>query len=73
MTGFDRDNHAVRPAGSKKFELDHYNGKLAGVCGGIANYLGVNPLIVRAVFLAGTLFGFGSFLVIYLVIWLLAK
>jgi phage shock protein PspC (stress-responsive transcriptional regulator) len=73
MTGFDRNNHAVRPAGSKQFALDRRDGKIAGVCGGIANYLGVNPLIVRAIFLAGTLFGFGSFLVIYLVIWLLAK
>lgn len=72
MTQLDRRSDAVRPAGTKKFRLDRADAKVAGVCGGIAKYFGINPLVVRGIFLAGTLFGFGSFLIIYLAIWLLA-
>lgn len=72
MTGLDRRNDAVRPAGEKKFRLDKANGKIAGVCGGIARYFGVDPLIVRIVFALGAVAGFGSFILIYLAIWLLA-
>lgn len=55
------------------FRLDKSNAKLAGVCGGIANYFNIDPLIVRLVFAIGAVAGFGSFILIYLVIWLLAK
>ena len=58
---------------SPSFRLDKSGAKLAGVCGGIANYMNIDPLIVRLVFVIGTLVGFGSFLLIYLAIWLLAK
>ena len=63
-----------RPAGSapKKFRLDKTDGKIFGVCSGLANYMNVDPLIVRSVFVIGALLGFGSFLVIYLAIALLA-
>lgn len=41
---------------------------IAGVCGGIADYLGIDALFVRAVFLVLTLFkGIGALL--YLVLW----
>ena len=56
-----------------KFRLDRLDGKLFGVCGGLANYMNVDPLIVRLVFVAGTIFGFGSFILIYLAIALLAE
>jgi phage shock protein PspC (stress-responsive transcriptional regulator) len=59
-------------APSRGFRLDRAEGKLFGVCAGIANYTNVDPLIVRAVFVAGTVFGFGSFVLIYLAIALLA-
>ena len=47
-------------------------GKDFGVCAGLANYMNVDPMIVRLVFVAGTIFGFGSFILIYLAIALLA-
>lgn len=56
-----------------KFRLDHAGGKLAGVCGGIANYFNIDPLIVRIVFTVGTIAGFGLFALVYLAIWLLAE
>ena len=73
MSKLDRNNQPVRPASAKSFGLDHADGKIAGVCGGIANYFGINPLIVRLVFLVGAVAGFGSFILIYLAIWLLAN
>jgi phage shock protein PspC (stress-responsive transcriptional regulator) len=57
---------------SKSFRLDKQDGKLMGVCSGIANYFGIDPWLVRIGFVAGTLLGFGSFIVIYLLIALIA-
>ena len=68
MSSLDR-----RPAGPTGFHLDRVDGKVFGVCAGLANYMNVDPMIVRLVFVAGTVFGFGSFILIYLVIALLAK
>lgn len=70
MSALDR-----RPAGGGApagFHKDRTNAKVFGVCGGIANYMNVDPMIVRLVFVAGTIFGFGSFVLIYLAIALLA-
>ena len=61
------------PGAPKKFRLDQMDGKIGGVCAGIGNYFGMDPLIVRLVFAVGAVAGFGSFIVIYLAIWLLAK
>lgn len=44
---------------------------LTGVCGGVAEYAGVDANLVRLVVVLGTLFGFGSLLVAYVVAWLL--
>ena len=44
---------------------------IAGVCGGIARYLGVDANLVRLVVVIGTILGFGSLLVAYLVAWIL--
>ena len=57
---------------TKSFRLDRRNAKLWGVCSGIANYFGIDPLWVRIGLVAGTLVGFGSFLLIYAAIALIA-
>lgn len=71
-----RGTNEVRRSGSgapsRGFRLDKANGKVFGVCAGIADYLNADPLIVRAVFVLGTVFGVGSFILIYLAIALLA-
>jgi phage shock protein PspC (stress-responsive transcriptional regulator) len=64
-----------RPAGDGApagFHLDRAEGKVFGVCAGIARSMNVDPLLVRLVFVAGTILGFGSFILIYLAIALLA-
>lgn len=70
MSNIDRRNTGADLF--KSFRLDKANGKLMGVCAGLANYFKVDPMIVRAVFVIGTLVGFGSFILIYLAIALLA-
>jgi phage shock protein C len=69
MSPLDHRSQGDTPA---KFRLDRASGKVFGVCAGLATYMNVDPLIVRAVFVLGTLFGFGSFILIYLAIALLA-
>lgn len=45
--------------------------KIAGICGGIAKYLNVDPTVVRILFLVSIFFGFLG-LWAYLVVWLVA-
>ncbi|MGH1563534.1 PspC domain-containing protein [Mumia sp. DW29H23] len=44
---------------------------IAGVCGGLARYLGVDPTVVRLAFVVLTVLGLGSMVLVYLVAWLL--
>lgn len=55
----------------KKFVLSSSDKKIAGVCGGIAEYFGVDTLLVRIAFVVFTVIGSLSFWV-YLLLWLLA-
>ncbi|MFC4254682.1 PspC domain-containing protein [Altererythrobacter xixiisoli] len=54
------------------FRLDKANGKLMGVCSGLANRFGMDPLAWRLIFALGALLGFGSVIILYLAIGLLA-
>lgn len=45
------------------------NKMLAGVCGGVAEYLGWDPTIVRVIWIVLTLAG-GSGILLYLILWL---
>ena len=54
------------------FRLDKTNGKVMGVCAGLANHFGGDPMIWRLAFVLGTVFGFGSLVIVYLAIGLLA-
>ncbi len=41
---------------------------LLGVCGGIAEYLGWDSTLVRLIFVLAAIFGFGSFVLFYLIL-----
>ena len=56
---------------NKKFYLSETDRKLGGVCGGIAEYFEIDSLLVRIGFLV-LLFGLGTGLLAYLLLWLLA-
>jgi len=54
----------------KRLYRDLENARIAGVCGGISNYFGIDVVIIRAIFLLGFLFaGFGF--PIYIILWIL--
>lgn len=61
----------VTPA-RRGFHLDKANAKFMGVCSGIADSFGWDVTLVRVGFVVGTLLGFGSLLIVYLAIGLLA-
>jgi len=44
---------------------------VAGVCSGVARYLGVDPTLVRLLAVLGIFFSFGTALVAYVVAWVL--
>ena len=74
MSGLRFEDEPIRAvdAPRKKFRLDKTNGKLMGVSAGIADYFGWDVTLVRAAWVVGTLVGFGSLILIYLAIGLLA-
>jgi phage shock protein PspC (stress-responsive transcriptional regulator) len=44
---------------------------LSGVCGGIAQYTGVDANLVRLLVVLGTIFGAGSLVIAYIAAWVL--
>lgn len=68
MSAFDHNEGAS----ARSFHLDHANAKLMGVCGGIGEFAGIDPTLVRIGFVATTLLGFGAPVVLYLAIGLMA-
>jgi phage shock protein PspC (stress-responsive transcriptional regulator) len=44
---------------------------LAGVCGGLAEYFAVDPVIVRLVFVLAVVFGAGSGILAYIILWII--
>jgi len=55
----------------KRFYLSETDKKIAGVCGGLAEYLNIDSLLVRVAFIL-FLFSFGGGLIAYVVLWLCA-
>lgn len=60
--------------GKKELFRDDRNGKIAGVCAGLADYFGWELWLIRVVALASLLLGFGGFLpVLYIVGWIVLE
>lgn len=55
----------------RSFRLDRSNRKIFGVCGGLAKYFSIDPLLVRIGVVAATLI-FGLPLILYIVVALVA-
>jgi len=54
----------------KRLYLSNKDKKIAGVCGGVARYLGVDPTVVRLAWILLSLV-WGAGLLLYLLAWLL--
>jgi len=59
------------PTSPKRLVRRRDDQTIGGVCSGVAAYLGVDVTLVRLVTVLGAVFGFGTFIVAYLVGWLL--
>ena len=54
------------------FRPNKERGKLKGVCAGISDYFGLDVTLVRLAWAIGTLAGFGTLVLIYIAIGLIA-
>ena len=55
----------------KKFVRSAEN-VVGGVCGGLGNYFGVDPIFFRLAFVLGAIFGYGSPIIVYIIIWMIS-
>lgn len=55
---------------TKRVYRDPDNCVLGGVCSGLGAYMGVDPIIVRIIFIV-IFFGFGAGLLIYIILWII--
>ncbi len=51
-----------------KLMLNRANKKIIGVCAGLADWSGIDVTVIRILFVLATIFGFGSALLIYVIL-----
>ena len=51
-----------------RLTLDKTNKKILGVCAGLANWSGIDAMIIRLIFAVTTVVGFGSPVLIYILL-----
>jgi phage shock protein C len=52
----------------KKLYRSRQHRMISGVCGGLGEYFGIDPTLMRILFIAATFIGFGSAILIYLIL-----
>lgn len=68
----DLDHKPAVGVPNQGFRLDRSGAKIWGVCGGIANSTGIDPMLVRIGFVIGALISVGTAAIIYAAIGLIA-
>lgn len=58
---------STQPPSRTNFYLDKRNGKLMGVCAGLADYTGFDVTLVRILFILGVFMGAGALIPVYFV------
>ena len=58
---------STQPPSRTNFYLDKKNGKLMGVCAGLADYTGFDVTLVRILFVLGVFMGAGALIPVYFV------
>lgn len=56
---------------AKQLTRSFNNSYIAGICGGLASYFEVDPVLVRIAAVAGLILSGGTFLIIYLAAWII--
>ncbi len=55
--------------GTKRLYRSRTNRKIAGVCGGLGEYLNIDPTIMRLIYIMVILFSVGLGLIAYVLMW----
>lgn len=55
----------------KKLYLSNKDRKIAGFCGGLAEYFNLDPTLVRLLYVAFSFISMGTGVLIYLIAWLI--
>lgn len=55
----------------RKLYLSDQDRKIAGVCGGLAEYFGIDSTIVRILWALAVMVSYGTGFILYLVFWLI--
>ena len=58
-------------AKNKKLLRSTKNRMVAGVCGGIGEYFGVDPTVIRLVWVIFTLISMGAGIIAYIIAWII--
>jgi phage shock protein C len=58
------------PRAARQLMRSRYNKKIAGVCGGFAEYLEVDPTLVRVIWLALAFLPFPGAILAYIIAWI---
>lgn len=59
------------PAPAKPLRRSRKNKVIGGVCGGFADYFGLDVVLVRLIWVLVTILGVGSALIAYLICWII--
>jgi len=54
----------------KKLYRSSANRWLGGVCGGLGEYLGMDPTVVRILYIIGTFLSMGFGILLYIILWI---
>ncbi len=57
------------PVVDRKLTRSRHDKKIAGVCGGLGEYMGVDPTLVRLIWLVAVIFG-GTGVLAYIIAWI---
>jgi phage shock protein C len=55
---------------SKILYRSRTNRQVAGICGGLGEFFGIDPTIMRLLFIFGVIFGYGFLLLVYFVMFI---
>lgn len=70
-TPYPPPSHSRPERSSRRLARSRSNRMIAGVCGGLAEYTGLDANLIRILLVAAVVFGFGTGIVLYVAAWLL--
>ena len=57
--------------GSKRLYRSGRDKLLGGVCGGIADYVNIDPVVIRILWVIGAFASLGTAILIYIILWII--